>query len=190
MWDSWVPVVMGWGVWLMELNGEMRGERCDGKAWTQTWVSSQSCWPDLSPHCSKDSGHEKFLGNFLQTYFVFLLSGTVGTIVTGRVCRGPGQLSALRCQGTPPSVGVWAGLPFPGQRGKSLLTSSFSPCDFPWLPTCHCVPWLRTGQEGLEAGSQEQKSLLPLFLALWTWTHFLTSLRLALLICEVRIPTI
>lgn len=61
----------------MELNGEMRRERCDGKAWTQTWVSAQRCWPDLSPQCSRGSGHEKFLGNFLQTYFVFLLSGTV-----------------------------------------------------------------------------------------------------------------
>lgn len=55
----------------------------------------------LSPHCSRGSGHKKFLGNFLQTYFVLFLSGTVGTIVTGRFCRGPGELSSLRCKGTP-----------------------------------------------------------------------------------------
>lgn len=148
----------------MEQNGETRGEGCNGKA----WVGSQPCWPDLSPHCSRGSGHMKFLGNFLQTYFVLLLSGTVGTMVAGRVCRCPGQLSAHRCKGTPPSVDVWAGLPFPGQRGRSLLTTSFSPCELPWLPTYHYIPWLRTGQEGLEAGSLEQKSRLPLFLALWT----------------------
>lgn len=118
----------------MELNGETRGERCDGKAWTQTWVSSQCCWPDLSPHCTRDSGHEKFLGNFLQTYFVFLLSGTVGTIVTGRICGGPGQLSALRCKGTPSFCRGLGWSALPRTEGKSLLTTSFSPCGFPWLP--------------------------------------------------------
>lgn len=102
------PGCYGWGIQLVGLKGLESWESCNGKAETDP-SGLKLCWPiAFGVQVSRSPG------NILQTFFASLSSGAVGTIVTGRACRGPDKQSNSLHSGLGKYLCFWRG---PGWGG-------------------------------------------------------------------------